>query len=223
MPAAPILDPSTGQGERPPALGRTTAFPLVLRVPNNMPIDDEQFFAFCRQNETLRIERNAEGDLVIMPPAGGETGNRNFRLTGAFATWVEQDGKGEGFDSSTGFKLPNGADRSPDVAWVLRERLDVLTPEQTEKFIPLCPDFVLELRSPTDRLRPLQDKMQEYIDNGARLGWLIDPQNRHVYRYRPDAEVEILEDPATLSGDPILPGFVIDAQSIFNRRLGRGT
>jgi Uma2 family endonuclease len=222
IPTPPILDAGSGQGERPLGFGRAIAFPLVLRLPDSMSLDDDQFMAFCQQNETLRIERDARGDLVIMPPAGGETGNRNFRLVVSFGTWVEQDGTGEGFDSSTGFKLPNGADRSPDLAWVLKERLDTLTPEQTEKFIPLCPDFVLELRSPTDRLRSLQDKMQEYIDNGARLGWLIDPQNRHVYRYRPNIEVELLEDPATVSGDPILPGFVIDAQSIFNRRLGKG-
>src|SRR5437868_1964997 len=120
-------------------------FPLVLRIPDALQMDDKQFLALCRQNETLRIERNAEGDLLITPPAGGETSNRNLRLAGKFDAWVEHDARGEGFDSSGGFRLPNGAERSPDLAWVLRERLDVLTYDQTDKFIPLCPDFVMEL------------------------------------------------------------------------------
>jgi Uma2 family endonuclease len=219
IPAAPLT--KAENLPEAPAPVPDPIFPLVLHVPEGLRIDHELFLALCQENETLRIERNAEGDLVIMPPAGGETSNRNLRLAGKFDAWVEQDGTGEGFDSSGGFRLPNGAERSPDLAWVLRERLDTLTPEQTEKFIPLCPDFVLELRSPSDGLRALQEKMREYIENGARLGWLVDPQNRHVYIYRPDSPVQRLDDPATVCGDPVLPGFVIDAQSIFNRRLGR--
>jgi Uma2 family endonuclease len=138
-----------------------------------------------------------------------------------FGQWAEQDGTGEGFDSSTRFRLPNGAERGPDLAWVRRERLDELTADEAERFLPLCPDFVLELRSPTDRLAPLQAKMQEWLDNGAQLGWLIDPQNRRISVYRPGVPVEMLEEPETLSGDPVLPGFVLDVQAIFQRRLGR--
>src|SRR5436853_1284551 len=145
----------------------TLTFPVVLHLPDTLQMNDGQFLAFCRQNETLRIERNAEGDLIIMPPAGGETSNRNFRLTVSFGNWVEQDGRGEGFDSSGGFRLPNGKERSPDLAWVARERLEDLTVEQTDRFLPLCPDFVVEIRSPSDDVAPLQEKMQEYIDNGA--------------------------------------------------------
>jgi Uma2 family endonuclease len=196
-------------------------FPLVLRLPPGLKMSQEQFIAFCQQNETLRIERNAAGDLEIMPPAGAETSNRNFGLVGTFAQWVERDGTGEGFDATGGFILPNGAERSPDLAWVRRERLDAFTHEQTEKFLPLCPDFVLELRSPSDRLPPLQKKMQEYIDNGAQLGWLLDPRNRRVYVYRPDAPVEQLDDPATVSGDPVLPGFVFNVRAVFDKHLGK--
>jgi Uma2 family endonuclease len=197
-------------------------FPVVLHMPDTLQMNDDQFLAFCRQNESLRIERNAEGDLIIMPPAGGETSNRNFRLTVSFGNWVEQDGRGEGFDSSGGFRLPNGVERSPDLAWVARERLEGLTVEQTDRFLPLCPDFVVEIRSPSDGVAPLQEKMQEYIENGAQLGWLIDPANRQVHVYRPDAPAEMLDNPAALHGEPLLPGFTLDVQAIFNRRLGRG-
>jgi Uma2 family endonuclease len=191
--------------------------PLVLRLPASLPMDEDQFFDFCQDNDPLRIERNAQGELIIMPPAGGETGNRNFRLVALFGQWVTQDGTGEGFDSSTGFTLPNSAHRSPDVAWVKRERLAALKPEQKARFLPLCPDFVIELRSPSDRLKPLQDKMQEYIDNGVRLGWLIDPSHHRAYIYRPDRPVEQQDDPVTLSGDPELPGFVLTVAEIFKR------
>jgi Uma2 family endonuclease len=197
----------------------TLDVPLVLRMPASLRMDEEQFFDFCQRNENLRIERSAEGDLIIMPPAGGYSGNQNFQLTVLFGVWANQDGTGEGFDSSTGFKLPNGATRSPDVAWVKSERLAALTPQQTERFIPLCPDFVIELRSSTDRLSTLKSKMKEYMANGARLGWLLDPKNRHVYVYRPGVPVERLDDPPTVSGDPELPGFVLDVQAIFIRRF----
>jgi len=179
-------------------------------------MDDEQFFVFCQQNSHLRIERTAEGDLVIMSPVGGETGHRESELNFQVELWARTDGTGVTFSPSTGFALPNRARRSPDTAWVLRERLTGLRPQQKKRFLPLCPDFVAELVSPSDSLPALQKKMQEYIDNGSRLGWLIDPENRHVYVYRPDTPVERLEDPATVPGDPVLPAFELDAQAVFD-------
>jgi len=176
---------------------------------------DDEFFQFCMLHPDLRIERTSEGDLIIMPPTGGDTGHRNFTLGGLFFNWAVNDGTGFGFDSSTVFKLPNGANRSPDVAWVRRERWEALIPDQRKKFPPLCPDFVLELRSDSDRLARLQSKMQEYIDNGAQLGWLIDPVQRKVWVYRPNIAVECLENPVLVSGDPVLPGFVLLLESIW--------
>jgi Uma2 family endonuclease len=214
---SPKSGPS-GVAPEPEAPAATLMAPLVLRLPDSLPMDDDQFFDFCQENELLRIERSAEGEIILMPPAGGESGNRNFWLTARFAAWVEQDGTGEGFDSSTGFRLPNGATRSPDVAWAKRERLTALAPRETERFIPLCPDFVVELRSPSDRLTTLKKKLREYIANGASLGWLLDPVSRRVFVYRPNRPVEELEDPATLSGDRELPGFTLDVQAIFQRR-----
>jgi Uma2 family endonuclease len=191
---------------------------IVLQMRPAVDMDDDQFFTFCQQNSELRLERTADGDLIIMPPVGGETGNRNFEITGSFGLWVEKDGRGIGFDSSAGFNLPNGATRSPDVSWILKERLATLTPEQKQKFPPLCPDFVIELWSPSDTLEILQDKMEEYRDNGGQLGWLIYPPDRQVYVYRPGVPVERLDDPATVAGDPELPGFVLDVQAIFDPR-----
>src|SRR5262245_47309319 len=182
--------------------------PLVLRLAPVIEMSDRQFFELCQLNRDLRLERTSQGDLVIMPPTGGETGRMNFELTGLFGHWVHGDGTGVGFDSSTGFTLPNGATRSPDLAWVKRSRWEALTPEQRKGFAPLCPDFVLELRSSSDALGHVQAKMQEYLDNGAQLGWLIDPIEKKVYIYRPQALVECLGNPQTVSGDPVLPGFV---------------
>jgi Uma2 family endonuclease len=150
-----------------------------------------------------------------MPPTGGGAGRRNFEINGQFAAWVSQDGTGVGYDSSTGFRLPNSAVRSPDSAWVLKERLAQVPPDQQERFLPLCPDFVLELWSPTDRLRTVQAKMAEYVANGARLGWLLYPPERRVYVYRPNAPVEQLDNPDKLSGDPVLPGFTLDLRTIW--------
>ncbi|MCI0485507.1 MAG: Uma2 family endonuclease [Blastocatellia bacterium] len=178
-------------------------------------MSESEFFEFCQRHPDLRLERTAEGDLIVMPPTGGETGRRNFILTGLFGMWVDNDGTGEGFDSSTVFRLPNGADRSPDVAWVRRERWESLTLEERRRFPPLCPDFVIELRSDTDRLNVLQEKMNEYIENGAQLGWLIDPLEKKVWIYRPKAEVECLTDPATVNGEPVLPGFVLPLEKIW--------
>lgn len=191
--------------------------PLVLHFqPILKELGDEAFYEFCRANDEWRIERTAEGDIIIMPPTGGKTGIRNFKLIGQFFMWVEVDGTGEGFDSSTIFALPNGAQRSPDLAWIRNERWQSLTKEQQEKFPPLCPDFVAELRSRTDRLETLQAKMQEYIDNGAQLGWLVDPVERRVHIYRPDAPVEILDNPQSVSGAPLLAGFALDMQSLWD-------
>jgi Uma2 family endonuclease len=149
-----------------------------------------------------------------MPPTGSDTGRRNVKITTQLDIWNSQNNLGEVFDSSSGFKLPNGAHRSPDASWVRRERWEALTPEQQEGFAPICPDFVVELRSPSDSLKKIQEKMQEYIENGARLGWLIDRKNRRVEIYRPNRDVEILENPATLSGEDVLPGFVLDLTPI---------
>jgi Uma2 family endonuclease len=178
-------------------------------------LSEEEFLQFCGANPELRIERTAGGDLEIMPPTGGGTGKRNFRLTVRFGNWVEADGTGVGFDSSTGFTLPNGAKRSPDLAWVRRPRWEALTEGEQERFPPLCPDFVVELRSPSDPLEKLQEKMEEYLANGAQLGWLIDPIERRVYVYRSDEPVVCLNDPRQIAGDPLLPGFVLDLHEIW--------
>ena len=178
-------------------------------------LTDDQLFALCQINQGLWIERTAEGDLVIMPPEGGETGSRSANLVTLVTQWAWQDGTGVTFGSSGGFILPSGAMRAPDAAWVLRSRLAALTPEQKQKFLPLCPDFVMEIRSPSGRLSTAQAKMREYIDHGARLGWLIDPASRMISVYRPNQPVEHLEDPTTISGEPVLPGFVLDLQRIW--------
>lgn len=188
---------------------------LTLNLNSVIKLTDEQFFQLCQVNRELRFERTATGELLIMPPAGGETGNRNGRLTQQLFNWADTNGTGIAFDSSTGFKLPNGADRSPDAAWLKQERWDSLTPEQKEKFIPLCPDFVIELLSPSDSLKVTQEKMQEYRDNGTRLGWLINRKSRQVEIYRIGQEVEVLQSPATLSGEMVLPGFVLNLQPIW--------
>jgi Uma2 family endonuclease len=190
--------------------------PLVLRLEPVIDMSDEQFFELCQLNRDLRLERTSQGDLVIMPPTGGETGRMNFELTGFFGYWVHADGSGVGFDSSTGFALPNGAKRSPDLAWVKRERWEALTPQQRQQFPPLCPDFVLEFRSPSDALATVQAKMQEYVDSGARLGWLIDPIEKKVYIYRLQAPEECLDNPQTISGDPVLPSLVLELGRVWN-------
>lgn len=187
---------------------------LPMRVRLAVALTDEALFEFCRINHDLRIERTPDGELIIMSPTGAETGRRNFRLTTRFGVWVERDGTGVGFDSSTGFLLPNGAERSPDVAWVRAARWQALTPAQREKFAPLCPDFVVELRSPSDSLPDLEAKMTEYLENGASLGWLIDPITHRVHVFRAGAEVQVLDQPASVSGEPLLRGFVLDLDGI---------
>jgi Uma2 family endonuclease len=192
---------------------------LTIHLPEVLRMDDAQFFALCQANRDLRFERTAEGDILIMPPTGGETGNRNQEITRQLGNWTKQDSTGAAFDSSTGFKLPSRADRSPDAAWVRRERLAALTAEQKRKFIPLCPDFTVELVSPTDILEDVQEKMREYIANGAQLGWLIEPEHRRVYVYRPGREVEVVEGATQISGDPELPGFVLDLTEIWEPQI----
>ena len=183
--------------------------------PLTTKVSDEQFAELCRRNPDLRIERTSEGDLIIMPPTGGKTGARNFYLTAQFGVWVQKDGSGKGFDSSTEFTLPNGAKRSPDVSWVRLKRWNALSNEEQEEFPPLCPDFVVELRSRSDRLKELQLKMEEYVANGAELGWLFDPFDKKIYVYRPRSSVEVLDNPRDISGEPLLKGFILDIQSLW--------
>lgn len=193
---------------------QTETMPLTVSLP--VPsMSREQFYAFCQANRNLRIEQNANGDVVVMPPAFSDTGNRNFNVAAHLWVWTEQDGTGLGFDSSTGFTLSNGAMRSPDAAWVKAKRWEQLTEVEKASFAPICPDFVIELRSTSDRLKTLQAKLQEYIDNGALLGWLIDRQNRTVQVYRPGQVPQILENPAQVSGDPELPGFRLPMAKIW--------
>lgn len=178
-------------------------------------VTDDQFYKLCQANPELRLERKATGEVVIMPPTGGETGIRNFKISGQLWNWHEQYQSGQAFDSSTGFKLPNGATRSPDACWISQYRWDALPAKQQRGFVPLCPDFVIELRSPTDDIEDTREKMQEYIDNGARLGWLIDPETRTVEIYEPGEEVEILYNPERVSGEPILPGFLLNMKRVW--------
>ena len=191
--------------------------PLVMRSsPALRQMSDQEFFEFCQLNPDWRIEQTSEGDLIIMPPTGGETGRRNFNLNVLFGIWVEKDGAGVGFDSSTAFSLPNGAKRAPDLAWVKGERWEALTTAEREVFPPLCPDFVVELRSRSDTQAMLQAKMEEYRTNGASLGWLIDPLEKQVYVYRPDVEMVCLNNPDTISGEPLLPGFVLELKRLWD-------
>ena len=182
---------------------------LLLRLRPAIDMTREQFFRFCQLNAELRIERTADGDIAVMPPAGGETSARNLRLSAQVGRWTDADGTGVAFDSSVGFELPNGAVRSPDVAWVQCARLAGLTAEQKRRFLPLCPDFVIELCSPSDSVAAIQRKMEEYQANGARLGWLIDPDRRRVAIYHAAGGVEWRDQPASISADPVLPEFVL--------------
>jgi Uma2 family endonuclease len=192
---------------------------IGLHLPPAMHLDDDLLFAFCQANRDLRIERDAHGDLEIMPPTGAETGARNADLTAEVVIWANRDGRGAAFDSSTGFLLPNGAMRSPDVAWVLRERLATLHPEQKRKFLPLVPDLVIELASPTDDDRTLHAKLREWRDNGARLGWLILPDRRQVWRYAPGEEPTCLQDPQHLGDEALLPGLSLPLARIWEPNL----
>ena len=189
---------------------------LVLRFDPVIDLSREQFFQFCQVNSELRLERTADGNITIMPPTGGETGARNLRLAAQVAHWADDEGSGVAFDSSTGFELPNGAVRSPDVAWVERTRLTELSADVRRRFLPLCPDFVIELCSPADSVTHLQRKMEESRTNGARLGWLIDPDRQRVAVYHHDGRVEWHEQPTSLTGDPVLPGLVLSLAAIWD-------
>jgi Uma2 family endonuclease len=187
---------------------------MTLNIPSTLKLTDEQFYYLCLANRDLRLELTAQGDLIVMPPTGGGAGKRNSALNIELGLWNRASKLGFVFDSSTGFKLPNGATRSPDASWVSKERWESLTPQQQEQFPPLCPDFVVELRSPSDAISQLRDKMQEYLTNGCRLGWLIDPQTQQVEIYRPNQAVEILQSPTTVSGEDVLPGLALDLTQI---------
>jgi Uma2 family endonuclease len=181
-----------------------------------MQMTDEQFFEFCQVNRDLRIECNQFGAISIMPPTGSETGNREFNIAVQLGIWTEKDGTGIAFSSSTGFTLSTGAKRSPDASWMKLERWNALSAEQKQRFAPICPDFVVELRSPSDNLQPLKDKMVEYMQEpGVQLGWLIDRKHRQVYVYRSGQPEEILENPETVSGESVLPGFVLNMSKVW--------
>ena len=184
--------------------------PLQLTI----NLTDEQFWQLCQRNRDYRFELNDRGDLIIMSPTGSDTGRRNIKLTTQLEIWNSKHKLGIAFDSSTGFKLPNGAKRSPDASWIKLDRWKSLTTEEQEQFAPICPDFVVELRSKTDALKPLQEKMQEYLDNGAKLGWLIDRQNQQVEIYRCNQPVEIVKAPSSLSGEKVLANFTLDLTEI---------
>ena len=189
--------------------------PLHSPLELTLELTDEQFFQLCTDNRDLRFERTATGELIIMPPVSSDTGRRNADLSFQLQSWSRQNKHlGIAFDSSTGFKLADGTDISPDGAWIRRDRWDALTAEEKKKFAPICPDFVVELRSSTDSLEKLRAKMKVYVKNGARLGWLLDRKNRKVEISRQGSDVEILDSPATLSGEDVLPGFVLDLSDI---------
>jgi Uma2 family endonuclease len=188
---------------------------FVLQFSPFLKMTDENFFEFCQANRDLRIERNAEGEIIIMPLTGWETGDKNAEITAQLRIWTKKDGRGKSADSSAGYKMPNGAIMSPDALWILNERLEKISPRKRRKFLPLAPDFVIELRSESDSLAKLKDKMQEYIDNGVSLGWLIDPQEKQVFVYRPNTEIEVLENSTEISGEPLLPDFTLNLKEIW--------
>ena len=189
--------------------------PLTVQLEPVIRLSDDEFFEFCAINRDLRVERTAKGELVIMSPTGGEAGGRSAAIIGQLWRWAKEDGRGAAFDSSTGFVLPNGAVRAPDASWVERSRLAALAPAERRKFLPLAPAAVIELRSSSDNLRDVQAKMQEYLANGTRLGLLVDPEARRVEVYRPGAPAEVLDAPAAVSGEPILPGFQLSLREIW--------
>jgi Uma2 family endonuclease len=189
---------------------------LTLNLPQTLKMSQEQFAELAQMNQDVRLELTAKGELIIMPPTGGETGARNSDLTGQIWLWNRQKNLGKAFDSSTGFVLPDGANRSPDASWIKMERWSELTPEQRKKLLPLCPDFAVELVSESDRLANTREKMQEYLENGLRLGWLIDPKTRTVEIYRPNKAVEALENPVTLSGEDVLTDFTLNLAEIWD-------
>jgi Uma2 family endonuclease len=193
----------------------TNGLPLVVHLRPETGMTEDEFFRFCQLNRDLRIERSAQGELIVMPPTVSETGAQNSEINFQLRLWAKQDGTGLTFDSSAGFTLPNGAVRSPDASWIRKERFESLTKEERQKFAPVCPDFVIELRSKTDSLKDVKEKMREYMENGARLGFLLDPKTKRVHVYRPGRRAEVLRDPETVSGEPLLPGFALDLREVW--------
>jgi Uma2 family endonuclease len=189
---------------------------LTLNLSPLITLSRADFIRLCAANPELKLERTAQGELVIMSPTGGETGNLNFEIAGEVYVWNRQSGRGKSFDSSTGFSLPSGSDRSPDLAWIPIEKWEALDPSVRQGFLPLCPDFVVEILSPTDSWIQTQAKMQEYMDNGCRLGWLLDPKAKRVMIYRQGQAPELVEDPETLSGEDVLPGFTLPIRKIWS-------
>jgi Uma2 family endonuclease len=198
-----------------PAADSYSVLPLILRFPEGKRMTPDEYFDFCIANPDLRMEQLNTGEIVVMAPTGAESGDRNAEITTQLRNWAKKDGSGKTFDSSTQFRLPSGSARSPDASWVLLTRWNALSKKERKEFSPLCPDFVLELRSESDRLKALQEKMEEYLANGARLGWLVDPFQRTVHIYRPNMQPEVLSNPATVSGEAVLPGFVLEMRDIF--------
>jgi Uma2 family endonuclease len=188
---------------------------LPTAIQLNRAMSDDEYFEFCAENRDKRIERTAQGDIIIMPPAGVESSFRNNEISAELRDWARKDGRGRAFDSSAEFILPSGAAYSPDAAWISSARLNKLTKAQKRKFAPLCPEFVIELMSPSDRLSKAKAKMREWIENGAELAWLLDPDHRTAYIYRPDREPEMLIDPKSLTGEGPVAGFVLDLESIW--------
>jgi Uma2 family endonuclease len=183
---------------------------ITLDLRPNLQLTDQAFDQLCRSNPDLRLERTAQGELIAMAPSGSETGYYNADISGQLWQWNRKRQGGITFDSSAGFTLPNGAIRSPDAAWIEISRWQAIPPQQRRKFAPICPDFVIELKSPSDDLSILQVKLTEYIENGVRLGWLIDPENRQVFCYRPQQLPELFNNPRHLSGEDVLLEFVLD-------------
>jgi len=200
--------------ENPPMVRES--FPIIELEFGNLlkDLDANEFFEFCQENREWRIERDREGQITIMTPTGWSTGKKNIEIARQLANWTKKDGRGECASSSTGYELPDGAIFSPDASWILKDRLDTLEPEQLAKFLPLCPDFVIELRSKTDNLQHARKKMGQYIENGASLGWLIDPPESKVYIYNAEGFQELAK-PDSVSGEPFMPGFVLDLTEIW--------
>lgn len=198
---------------------KTESQDWLIHVTTRRPLTKAAYRAFCEANPDLRVERSAEGELIVMAPVHTRSGDQNAELACQVRVWARQDGTGIGFESSIGFDLPDGSNRGPDASWVLKSRIDALRPEQRTGYLELCPDFVAELRSSSDRLPMLQAKMQEYLACGARLGWLIDPIERRVWVYRPGVEVEMFDEPLTLAAGPLMPSFVLDLVPIWNPQV----
>lgn len=197
---------------------KTELMPLRVDLSSVIPqamLTEAQFYAFCRANRDLRIERSATGEVIVMPPAFSDTGHRNLRISQQVGNWADQDGTGLVFDSSAGFTLPNGAIRSPDTAWIPLDRWKQLSEEQKASFAPICPDFMVELRSASDTLNNLQEKMEEYIENGARLGVLLDPKKRTAYVYRPGRSPEVFESPEIVNCEPEFPALTLQMAKIW--------